>query len=67
MRPVVFLDIDGVLHIAGCRPGTFDRECVSALNWLTDAANARIVVSSTWRHMQGIEGILGNYILDSRG
>ena len=53
MKPVVFLDIDGVLCIKGCRPGTFAPECVTALNWLTDATAAQIVVSSTWRHGTG--------------
>ena len=52
MKPVVFLDIDGVLCIKGCAPGTFDRSCVHALNWLTDTTRASIVVSSTWRRMK---------------
>lgn len=58
MKPAIFLDIDGVLCIKGCRPGTFAPACVEALNWLTDAAAAQIVVSSTWRHYPDIDGIL---------
>lgn len=50
VRRIVFLDIDGVLHISGDHAGQFNRACVEALNWLTGMTRAQIVVSSMWRH-----------------
>ncbi len=63
-RPIVFLDIDGVLNgddyidqfdhiditIMMSEPHSnwFDPDCVARLNRITDAANAVIVVSSSW-------------------
>lgn len=58
MHPVVFLDIDGVLNVPPDKPQTLRKSCVDALNWLTDAADAQIVLSSTWRRMPGVEGVL---------
>lgn len=63
MKPVVFLDIDGVLYHAGegCEYDPpagvhtyyecfrFDKSCIEQLNRLTDAMDAEIVISSTWR------------------
>jgi hypothetical protein len=54
---VVFLDVDGVLvtlrtlvmHDPEFRHNKFDPKCVRALNRITDAAGAVIVLSSTWR------------------
>jgi hypothetical protein len=51
---VIFLDIDGVLNSlrSAIRYGNFDhfsREAVKALNILTDATGAKLVISSTWR------------------
>lgn len=65
---IVFLDIDGVLVTlrAQTKPGivkTFDKEAVEALNKLTDALGAKIVISSSWRHLYTVEelqGILAN-------
>jgi len=57
VRPVVFLDIDGVL-VTSRSIGTwdskykcnrFDQECVKNLNLITDKTRAEIVVSSSWR------------------
>jgi len=52
---VIFLDIDGVLvnrkslaDMGGMRAKA-DPRCVEALNAITDATGAKIVVSSTWR------------------
>jgi len=53
--PVIFLDIDGVLNNPGCyaiASGSRtppDSKCVEALNYLTDATQANIVMSSSWR------------------
>ena len=59
---VVFLDIDGVLvtreslmKASGMRAQAQPR-CVQALNSITDATGAAIVVSSTWRY-GGVEWI----------
>ncbi len=64
---VIFLDIDGVLNthesattlretfvergdsIVGFNK--FDKRCVERLNRITDATGAKIVISSSWRHM----------------
>lgn len=52
---VVFLDFDGTINNPGCyRAGTgsyvpADASCIGALNHITDATGAAIVVSSTWR------------------
>lgn len=58
LTAVVFLDIDGVLHIRDTPAGKLDPSCVAALNWLTECTNARIVVSSTWRFMKNIRTVL---------
>ena len=55
MRAIVFLDIDGVLvnrHSLMVRSGGYskaDERCVRALNRITQAAGAGIVVTSSWR------------------
>lgn len=52
---VIFLDFDGVLvnreslRAASGREAQADSSCVRALNTITDATGAQIVVSSTWR------------------
>ncbi len=50
-RPLVFLDIDGVLATARTRfkLGELDPICVQALNALTEDTGAELVISSTWR------------------
>jgi len=56
MNKVVFLDIDGVLvnrksliqHQG--RRSVGDPECVANLNLITDQTQAKLVLSSTWRH-----------------
>ena len=56
-RPLIFLDIDGVLngHNFDDHPSvlsnTIDRECVEALNRLIVAVDPDIVLSSAWRYM----------------
>jgi hypothetical protein len=57
MSPIVFLDVDGVVlcerayqrgrNAAGRL--TPEPSCIAALNRITDAADAQIVVSSAWR------------------
>lgn len=50
LSPVLFLDLDGVLHSVEAREDEFfsDR-CVCALRRLLDSCNAKVVLSSTWR------------------
>jgi hypothetical protein len=53
---IVFLDIDGVLVHLTYNPSKrklrqdLDPKCVEVLNRLTKETNAKIVVSSAWRH-----------------
>lgn len=62
-KPIIFLDIDGVLNNQGCyRPGNVgkygrnpDPQCIAALNSILDATGAEIVVSSTWRMGRTVE------------
>lgn len=62
-RNTVFLDIDGVLvnkkswYVRSGRQATADPPCVEVLNKITDAADAVIVVSSSWRIGQTLEQI----------
>lgn len=59
-RPVVFLDIDGVLVTARSwsTPARVDRSAVVALNLLTERTGAAIVLSSTWRFLPSVKTIL---------
>lgn len=68
MRPLIFLDIDGVLifsespnYLTGAKvaaePHTrFDPGAVSRLNTLLRESDAEVVISSTWRLYHGLEG-----------
>jgi hypothetical protein len=48
---VIFLDIDGVLvNEAYIKQHKADPYCVDALNTITNATGAKIVISSTWKH-----------------
>lgn len=66
MTPIVFLDLDGVLNhqdwfarrskvhtdvMAARVAQNVDPDCVRWLNEITDRTGARIVMSSTWRHL----------------
>ena len=52
MRPVIFLDIDGVLAPIRRwdRYGDLDPACVHVLNAIIARVGADVVVSSTWRY-----------------
>lgn len=54
VRPVVFLDVDGVLNHVGCNWETnavhsIDPACVQQLRRILDNTGAHIVLSSVWR------------------
>ncbi len=64
MRPILFLDFDGVLnhdtHFRGLRGGrtmddaldddeSFDKACVERVNRIVEATGAAVVISSSWR------------------
>jgi HAD domain in Swiss Army Knife RNA repair proteins len=54
MKPIIFLDIDGVLN--GHRPtdngyNTIEKDNVSAFNDILDNVDAEIVISSAWRYL----------------
>ena len=50
LQPVIFFDINGVLHISGRTASReWDAACVSAFRHLINATNARLVLSSSWR------------------
>jgi hypothetical protein len=72
VKPIIFLDIDGVLatprSIHGSRgnwkfagaeryPYGFAPDAVANLNALTDRTKAQIVVSSTWRRGHSVAGL----------
>jgi hypothetical protein len=59
-RPIIFLDVDGVLNNTGCwgagKPAGRDRldvACVAQLARVIRVSGARVVFSSTWREMLG--------------
>jgi hypothetical protein len=54
-RPVIFLDIDGVLNRSGSESDrhTIDPTLLDRFNRLVAALDARVVLVSTWRHEQG--------------
>lgn len=60
-RPLVFLDIDGVvvteasLRIGGAKCA--DSSCVSYLNAIIAAADAEVVISSSWRTVHTLDFI----------
>lgn len=55
MKPLIFLDIDGVLNdhewddVAGSC--TIRRDCMKELNRIVHAVDAEVVISSAWRYM----------------
>lgn len=71
MKPVIFLDFDGVLNstrsvlaFGGCGRHQFDPVAVDLVARLAGSANATVVVSSSWRIGSSVEelrAILGEY------
>ena len=61
---ILFLDIDGVLNNAAVfrdrrfGPAPLDHECVRRLHHVIRQVDCRIVLSSSWREMDGLEAKL---------
>lgn len=53
-RPVIFLDIDGVLTPFD-GDGTLDVDCVDRLARIVNASKAAVVISSSWRHQMSLD------------
>jgi len=57
---IIFLDIDGVLNVIPQEydefGGLFHEKFVDNLRWIIEQTNAKIVISSTWRH-DGLKSI----------
>lgn len=53
-RPIVFLDIDGVLTHFGSQE-RLDPESIAHLNRLLDVTTAAMVLTSSWRDAYGVE------------
>lgn len=66
---IIFLDIDGVLNNydilakADAQPDTIDPVMVSRVNKIVEATGAKIVLSSTWRIMFGLEQTVNAYLI----
>lgn len=71
-KPIIYLDIDGVLNSYKCR-NSFNPICVENLNKIIRTINADIVLSSSWRHLiyhdtftlKGFEFLLRTHGVDS--
>jgi hypothetical protein len=71
MKPVIFLDFDGVLNslrstlaMGGAGAHQFDAVAVNLVARLAGAADANVVVSSAWRigsDVPGLKRVLGEY------
>jgi hypothetical protein len=54
---IIFLDIDGVISTPDCVPITdgkyyaLNRECIKVLNEVMEKTGARLVLSSSWKHL----------------
>lgn len=62
-RPVIFLDVDGVLHPFpsikhGEETTTFHRTCMENLQKIISRTDSEIVLSSSWRNFASTRGIL---------
>jgi hypothetical protein len=63
MTPIIFLDFDGVIAHSRCKTHNgiidhFSPNCVKRVIRLAEEAGARIVVHSTWVHVDSKEHIL---------
>lgn len=54
MKPILFLDIDGVLALGfdkDCQSSKFNADCVHQLNRIIRETDCHLVISSAWRYM----------------
>lgn len=51
MRPVLFLDIDGVLNTTYESMGTLDPRLIARLRYVVSASGCLVVLSSAWRKL----------------
>merc|ERR1712137_869609 len=67
-RPLLFLDVDGVLHPTSClaKETWFLQRCMAQLQRIHRRTQCRIVLSSTWRLSMDQVAIL-NEQLEARG
>lgn len=54
-RPIIFLDVDGVLVHAGSNEH-LDPACIAELDRLIVRTRARVLLTSAWRDRYGVEG-----------
>jgi hypothetical protein len=55
---ILFLDVDGVLNHLDCFRNLgqkLDPDCIARLNRLCEATGAKVVLSSAWRRVDGLE------------
>lgn len=66
MKPVIFLDIDGVLNRRETDWDNFqlDPELVSRFNELVKKTDAHVVLSSTWRQVSNWRSLMKEHGLD---
>lgn len=58
-KPVVFLDVDGVLHpFNGANSTIFHKSCMQILKRIISETNAEIVLSSSWRNFASMRNRL---------
>ena len=65
---IVFLDIDGVLNSLHCSDD-IDEQKLPLLKRILDENNAQVVLSSTWRSLEGVDNPecqrLWSYLVDT--
>lgn len=61
---IIFLDIDGVLSLPPSKYKTLDEGCCKFLKEIVDQTEAKIVISSAWRHdrMSKVKKSLSRFI-----
>ena len=61
---IIFLDCDGVLSLPSSKFKTFDEGCCKALKEIVDKTEAKIVISSAWRHdrMPKVKKLLSKFV-----
>jgi hypothetical protein len=63
---ILFLDFDGVLHPEDSRDEPLFCRLPLLEAWLRERPSVDVVISSTWREIPGLEGLLGFFAPDIR-